>query len=61
MLNCSVLYLPVQLPFMSVVIAPASALGLGLYLGVSQNNPYIIPIKDPHNPYIIPIYPLGSL
>ena len=28
---------------------------------VSQNNPYIIPTKDPDSPYIIPIYPLGSL
>ena len=30
-------------------------------IGVSQNNLYIFPSKDPHNPSIIPTCRLGSL
>ena len=36
MFTCSALDLPVQLPFMFVVIGPASAIGLGLYLSSSS-------------------------
>ena len=41
--------------------AKSSALNSHGDMGISQNNAYIIPIKDPHNPTIIPFYPLGSL
>ena len=47
--------------YVMIIIVISIILSIITPIGVSQNNLYIIPTKDPHNPYIIPIYPLGSL